>query len=102
MNIQQTPSPGIKETTVSADTFKEKKLRQACADFEAIILEKMLSTMRESVPKSGLLETGFAEATYQAMHDQELAKQLANGKGMGLGDKLYHDLTARQRLTINK
>ncbi|OGR08395.1 MAG: hypothetical protein A2511_02435 [Deltaproteobacteria bacterium RIFOXYD12_FULL_50_9] len=102
MNIQQTPLAGLKETKVSADTMKEKKLRKACADFESIILQKMLTTMRESVPKSGLLETGFAQATYQSMHDQELAKQLANGKGMGLGNKLYHDLTDKHRLTIKK
>lgn len=101
MNIPQNIPTGIKETAIKADTFKEQKLRKACADFEAIILQKMLTLMRESVPKSGLLETGFAQDMFQSLHDQELAQQLTKGKGMGLGDKLYRDLTRNSRPSIN-
>lgn len=98
MNIEQNTTTTLKGTAKPADTLKEKKLRKACADFESIILQKMLGMMRESAPKSGLFEKSFAQDIYQSMHDEELAKQLAKGKGMGLGEKLYQDLSASSRL----
>ena len=100
MNILPNTTTGLKGTATQADTLKEKKLRKACSDFEAIILQKMLTLMRDSVPKSGLFETSFAQDTYQSLHDQELAQQLAKGKGMGLGEKLYRDLTKNNGLSI--
>lgn len=102
MNIPENTTTGLKQTAPQADTLKEKKLRKACTDFEAIILQKMLILMRDSVPKSGLFETSFAQDIYQSLHDQELAQQLAKGSGMGLGDKLYRDLTKNNKLAIRK
>lgn len=93
MDISKLPAAALKESASPADTLKEKKLRQACADFEAIILEKMLSSARESIPKSGLIDGGFGEEMYQSMYDFELSKKMAHGKGMGLGELLYKQIS---------
>ena len=92
MNLTASTSIDLKQTGHSADKAKERKLRNACADFEAIILKQMLSTMRKSIPKTGLFHGGYAEDLYQSMHDEMLAEKLAHGKGMGLGEALYRQL----------
>ncbi|MCK5323829.1 MAG: rod-binding protein [Desulfobulbaceae bacterium] len=92
----------LKQSGLSADKAKEKKLKNACADFEAIILRQMLSTMRKSVPKTGLFHGGYAEDLYQSMHDEMLTEKLAHGKGMGLGEALYQQLSGNIRKQAGK
>lgn len=96
MEFRQIAAFDIKGSSVSADTIKEKKLRQACADFEAILVKQMLSIMRESIPKSELFDGGFQEEIYQSMYDQEIAKKIAYGKGIGVGEALYRQITGQQ------
>lgn len=91
----QTAIFGLKDSQLSTDMNKEKKLREACTDFEAIILKQMIETMRKSIPKSGLLDNSYAHDIYQSMYDKELADQLAHGKGMGLGEVLYKQLSGQ-------
>ena len=92
----------LKGTARSADTIHDKrspgatenkKLRRACADFEALLLNKLVSSMRESVPQGGLFEKSFGEKMFQSMHDEELSRQMASGRGTGLGELLYQKLT---------
>ena len=93
----QTPFT-LKKTTAPTDTVKERELRSACHDFEAVILKQMLDAMRKSVPKSGLLNgNGYADKMYQSMRDDELAKEMARGKGMGLGEVLYKQLSGQAK-----
>jgi peptidoglycan hydrolase FlgJ len=75
-----------------AQSIEQKKLLDACKDFEAILLNKMLSTMRESLPEGGLFEKSFGEKIYQSMLDEEMTKQMAHGKGIGIADMLYQHL----------
>lgn len=100
MDIKATPPAiGLKETTASADMIKEKKLRQACADFEAIMLNQLLNMARESLPEGGLFDGGHAENIYRSMQDEELSKQLASGKGMGLGELLFQQISEQHPTT---
>ena len=91
----------LKGTARAADTSHDnrfsvraenRKLRQACADFEALLLNKLVSAMRESVPQGGLFEKSFGEKMFQSMHDEELSRQMAGGRGTGLGELLYRKL----------
>ncbi|MFU8818533.1 MAG: rod-binding protein [Desulfurivibrio sp.] len=93
MNVTAISSPEFKQTVPTTDTERDGRLRQACADFEAIILEKFLRMARESAPKDGLLSGGHAEQMYRSLHDQELAQQMAAGQGMGFGDVLYRQIS---------
>jgi flagellar protein FlgJ len=93
MDIITTGTLGLKENSNSADTIKERKLREACAGFEAIMLKEMLSLARRSVPKSGLWEGGHAQDIYESMHDDFLTQELAGGEGMGFGEMLYRQLS---------
>ena len=75
-------------------TADKQKLRKACADFEALLTQQMLSTMRESAFEGeGLFEKSYGEKLFQGMVDQEIATKMANGKGSGFGDMLFQQLS---------
>lgn len=93
MQIQQTSTIPLKEIGQTADISKETKLKKSCKDFEAIILQQMLTTMRKTIPKGGLLEGGYAQDMYQSISDEGLAKEMTKGKGIGLADILYQQLS---------
>ncbi|MDH4321107.1 MAG: rod-binding protein [Desulfobulbaceae bacterium] len=88
----------LKKTAPATDKSKERELRKACHDFEAIMLKQMLDAMRKSVPKSGLLDNdSYANKMYQSMQDDELSQEMARGKGMGLGEVLYQQLSGHAK-----
>ena len=93
MEITTAPTLDIKTITSKTAADKEAKLQKACKDFEAIFIKQMLTTMRKSVPKSGLFNDGFAKDMYQSMADDQLAKEMAHSKGMGISDVFYKQLS---------
>lgn len=93
MQIQQSPSFPFKKIDQTADTPKERKLKETCQDFEAIIIQQMLTAMRKTIPKDGLFSSGYAEDMYQSMYDEGLSKEIASGRGLGLADVLYKQLS---------
>ena len=70
----------------------EKDMEKVARDFESVFVNKLLESMRKSVPKSGLLDSSALDM-YQSMMDQEMAKNMSERKGMGLGEMVYKDLS---------
>lgn len=95
MEIKEQLPIDLKKNAGLSDTNKEAKLRKACKDFEAILMKQMLTTMRKSIPKGGLFQEGYANDMYQSMYDDELAKNMAQGKGTGVADILYNQLSGK-------
>ena len=86
----------LKAAAGRADTQdRDDGLRQACRDFEGLLLEQMLAAMRRSVPESGLFGTSAAAGIYESIRDQELAEDLAGRGGLGLADALYQQLSRK-------
>jgi flagellar protein FlgJ len=98
----QLAGPAFKQLPGTADTKKEGKLKKACQDFEALLLNQMLEVMRKSVPKNGLFSGGHAEEVFQSMQDEELAKHLAKSGGLGFADRLYAQLAGQTSDTASK
>ena len=65
--------------------------RETAQQFEAMFIQMMLKTMRESVMKSDLSENAPLE-TYQSMFDKEVSMQLAKRNSIGLADMLVKNL----------
>jgi flagellar protein FlgJ len=93
------PTPVVVEKPTAAqtaDAAKEKKLKQACADFEALLVFQLLKTMRQSVPRNGFLKPSQGQETYEMMLDQKIAEDLAGkGGGLGLQKMLYNQMMER-------
>ena len=94
MQITRAPITPLKQTGLSSDK-SDGKLKKACHDFEAIVLRQLLTDMRKSVPKTGLLDSGYAQDMYQSMQDDALVQALASGRGTGLADELYAQITSQ-------
>ena len=76
----------------------DKDIEKVSRDFESIFLNKLLSSMRKTVPKSGLLDS-FATDMFQSMMDEEMSKDMAKNRGMGMGEMIYNDLSNIDRVS---
>jgi flagellar protein FlgJ len=72
------------------DAEEVKKLSK---DFEAIFMEIVLKSMRESVDKSNFIDGGNGEQIFQSMLDSEYAKSLASQDITGLSTSIESHLT---------
>lgn len=68
------------------------KLKQAVQEFEALFLGQVLKDMRQTIPESGLFGQGPEDKLMRDLMDEEWAKQMASGRGMGLAQVLYRQL----------
>jgi flagellar protein FlgJ len=59
------------------------KFKKAAVEFESFLLYYMLKTMRQAIPKSGLVESKAGD-TYLSLFDQEVANLAAKQGGFGL------------------
>ena len=80
------------------NTNSEKKIENVSRDFESIFLHKLLTSMRKTVPKSGLLDS-FATDMFKSMMDEEISKEMSKNKGMGMGEMIYNDLSNINRVS---
>ena len=88
-------APLAKESQPNGMSPEEsQKLRKACADFEALLTQQMMSTMRETSDETeGLFKKSYGEKLFQSLADQEIAAQMAGGRGTGLGEMLFQQLS---------
>jgi flagellar protein FlgJ len=75
-----------------AETPVDSKLKAACDDLEALFIHHMLSEMRKTVVKSGLIDGGRSEEIYTSLMDAELAKKMAGSGGLGLSTILLQQM----------
>lgn len=81
---------------------KPDQLRQACRDFESIFTQQMMQQMRRTIPQNGLFNGGQAEQIYTSMLDGELSKTMAQGRGLGLADVMYRQLSALRHDAVDE
>jgi flagellar protein FlgJ len=72
----------------------DRELREACESFESYFLQIMLREMRKTTfDDNGFLPKSSAEKMFTDMLDEEIAKSASKGKGIGLADQLYRQMT---------
>jgi Rod binding domain-containing protein len=62
-------------------------LRETAQQFEALFLQMMMKSMRESIDKSDLLNSTHT-STYEALFDREVSVAMARRNAIGLADML--------------
>ena len=70
-----------------------KSLRESSREFETIFISEMFKAMRKAVPDGGLIKKDSASEMYQEMLDGETAKAAASGKGLGLGEAMFEQMS---------
>lgn len=92
--VETNKDAGFKTELEKAFSAKDKeKLKKACKDFEAMMLNMMFKQMRSTVSKSDLVENSMARENFESMLDDELTKKASEGRGIGLSAALYKSLS---------
>ena len=81
-----------KSREVGGDGQKQA-LKQAAHQFEAVFMNMLMKSMRDSLPKDGALDSDTSR-TYTSMLDQQMAQKLSD-KGVGLADMIVKQLDKR-------
>lgn len=71
---------------------EETKLRWAARQLETMFMQELFKGMRRTIPEGGLFERSFSLQTYQEMLDDELAKSMSLGGGIGLSEVILQQL----------
>ncbi|MBR4641851.1 MAG: rod-binding protein [Selenomonadaceae bacterium] len=75
---------------------RNKDIKEASVQLEALFLKMMYTEMWKTVPKDTLFGDDNAMDIYRDMYNEELTKKAAEGGGIGLADFIYEHLTRNQ------
>jgi Rod binding domain-containing protein len=79
-------------TDVQRNELAERKIRKAASDFEALLLSKWWSAMKQSGLPGTDDETDPGHDTLDALGMQAMSAAVTSGRGIGLGSILVHYL----------
>ena len=71
---------------------ESKRLREACQGFEAMFLDIVFKSMRNTVPENTLFGESNGEKIWRSMLDTELMQNVAKSGGVGIADMMYDNL----------
>lgn len=75
------------------DEGDKAKLKEACDEFEALLLQMMYKQMKATIPDGGFIEKSSARSIFEDMLDEQLMEN-ASKRGMGISDMMYKQLSA--------
>ncbi len=70
----------------------DAELQEACQQFESLLIQQLISSMRQTAIKSDLVGHSNEDDMYNSMLDQEMAKTMAHQGGFGLANLLFEQL----------
>lgn len=83
----------IKVMTDEEIQQRDKDIREASTELEAILIKMMYNEMYKTVPKDELFGDDNAMDIYRDMYHDELSKVMANAGGIGLADFIYKQMS---------
>jgi len=86
---------GLAQLKGQARQHSSTALRETAQQFEAMFLQEMLKSMRQTIDKSELTSNAHTE-TFENMFDKEVAMKMAQRGGAGLADMLVSTLSKQQ------
>jgi flagellar protein FlgJ len=95
--------PNEDETSPSSITNSHKtkidktdKLYEQCEALETFLVKNLITGMRNTVQKTGLIDEGFAGKMYEDMLYDEYAKDFTKNANFGLAELAYMELTGQR------
>ena len=76
---------------------RDKDLKDASVQMEALYLKMLYDDMWKTVPKDTLFGDDNAMEIYRDMYHEELTKQMAMDGGIGLADFIYQQLSQTRK-----
>jgi flagellar protein FlgJ len=85
-------SPGPRKPYID----RAGKLFEQCQELETFLVKNLLTGMRNTVQKGGLIEEGLAGKFYEDMLWDEYARDFTRNAGFGLAEQAYLELTGQR------
>ena len=79
------------QVRAEGDERTPETLRKVAGQFEALFVQQILKSMRDSTLNEGLMDNDQTKL-YQGMFDQQISLEMTRGKGLGLADMLVRQL----------
>ncbi len=92
---EHTSFKNLSQSIQNEQQKKQAGLKKTAKQFESLFLNYMLKSMRETVPKGGLLKEGIANDIYTSMFDSYLSEKASSHQSMGLANMIYKQLSGR-------
>ncbi len=73
-------------------TNENEELKKAAQSFEALFVQILLKSMRKTVPKSTLSQSGLDYDIYMSMFDEQISKKIAERNTIGLSKLIYNEV----------
>jgi len=89
------PEP-LSSSSKYAKIDKTDKLYEQCVELEIFLVKTLVSSMRNTVQKSGLIDEGYAGKMYEDMLYDEYAKNFAKNANFGMAEMAYLELTGQR------
>ncbi len=71
---------------------KTDKLYEACMELETFLIKNLIKSMRSTIQKNSLINTGFAGEVYEDMLYDEYAKAFTQNANFGFAEMAYREL----------
>ena len=91
----ETTESAVPRSSNIAKIDKTDKLYEQCVELEIFLVKTLVSSMRNTVQKSGFIDEGFAGKMYEDMLYDEYARDFAKNANFGLAEQAYRQLTSR-------
>ncbi|MCL2193062.1 MAG: rod-binding protein [Treponema sp.] len=86
----------VDRSFVGVTIDRDSELFQQCLELETFLVKQLISSMRSTIQRSGLIEQGFAGQMYEDMLFDEYARHLTQNAGFGLAELAYLELTGQR------
>lgn len=92
-------NPSVDTLSQSQNKKKEEhpEVRKVAKQFEALFVNQMISAMRKTVVKGGLVPESNAERVYQSMLDSQYSEKMSDTEQLGLSQIIYDHLLRQSR-----
>jgi len=92
---QQSKVDAYLKPSSSLSASDEKKLKDSCRDFEAMFIKQMLSSMKNTIQKTGMMgKENSGEKIFTDMLYDKYAESMADTAGFGIADQLYKEMAS--------
>jgi flagellar protein FlgJ len=92
----EAPEESVKRSPGKPVIDKTSKLYEQCQELQTFLVKNLLTGMRNTVQKSGLIEEGLAGKFYEDMLWDEYAKDFSRNSEFGLAELAYLELTGQR------
>jgi len=72
-----------------------KKLYTACQELESVFINKVMDSMRQSIPRGEFTGHSFATDTFESMLYTEYARSMSQTGSLGIADIIYKQLSGQ-------